>query len=583
MASHYTRFGWDCYVTIAGQDIPSSQLTGNIRISRSESQAALADLTLLPLPGFQAIDYYAGKDVTIDVRTSDGIFRVYTGIVDIPEVDIINKTIVLRCTDRRKELINDQLGNIVSTIGYYSPVIFSAGKDVSDELEARLSTIPYSVDFDVYGQYNITPWLPKESPDYTLTDSDVYRDTPRVELASRGRIVNQINISFQYRYTRLHHMKRHFTWTSPIASNVNLLLQYGYSLTFRQMIADSIQQLGWPLQGAISYTPIWPSGWYGDRAWSTVSFTGTNKTVTDSGDVKSNYRKDEDGEYILDSDGNKVADVRITGGTDYGPLYCMGASWDATTRWTQTITENHSIVVRSLASIDQYEIIEQSETYSTECPYDASAWENYQGYSDTGNGSGTYFIDQALTRSQFNFAAITAINKAKTSILASHRDTKVSINKFLWPQVDLIHTLLIDTDPLVAQGKVYSIEHNMDIMTGEATTEVAISLYRVVSDVVESATPIVLPTVNPGTADPGSGTITLGNHFGEDPTTELARSWNGFVGNRFPIGGLGRTTYTEQFIIDSPPISDSVRQEKNLYSTGTYNIVVPRDDLTIVF
>lgn len=571
IADHVTRNGWDLVITLAGNIIPTNQIHGSVSVARSESQASLANFTIIPPLGLQSVDYYAGKPVTIDVLTPTGTKRIYTGVVDIPELDLVDKKISIRCTDRRTELVNAQLGSVIGSIGYFSPIIFQTVKDTAEELDKRLSTTPYSVDFDVFGNYTLTSWFPKATADYTLTDEDIYLERPIVELASRGRITNKITIDFQYRYERLHHMQRSYRWTSPIASSVNLLLQYSYSLTFKSDVLDAIKAAGWPIRGEITFTPIWPSGWYGGRAWSTVSYIGQ---IVD--------KVDSSGNLVLDASGNPVKEQRISGGTDNGPLYCMGATWNATTRWTQTLTESYSLVVQASQSVAQYGAIEQGETYSADASFETKDWEDYTKYdNNAGQAAISYYINKDTNRLDFSVAVSTALNKARTTILAAHRDTKVTVRKFLWPEIDLKHTVRINTDAVQTKGKVFSINHVMDIGTGEAYTEISISLFKAQgasSDSSYIAHPIAADAVTYPTS-----TITLGNHFGEDPTTEAARSWNGMIGNRFPPGGLARTRYTDQFIVDTPPIPDALRNEKIKSASNTYNVSIPDDSLTIVF
>ncbi len=292
---HLTRNGWDAIITIDGQQVSNNTIIGQIRVERTENAAALAEFTFLPPSGVHNVEAYAGKRVTIDVMIPGSVHRVYTGIIDIPEIDLINKTIRILCTDRRRELINSQLANALSTIGSFSSVIFPDVKDTADELEKRLQTTPASVDFDVYGNYTYTSWYAKSTPDFTLSDSDVYYRQPRVELANRNSILNRVTMSFQHRFERFHHIERNFSWTSPMATDVLKLLRYGYSMTRREDIASAIYAAGWPLKGSITYTPIWPSGWYGVFAWSTVQYTSSNVGKVDS-----------DGDPVLDAIGIQV-------------------------------------------------------------------------------------------------------------------------------------------------------------------------------------------------------------------------------------------------------------------------------------
>lgn len=574
---HLTRTGWDATLVVGGATIPHEQIHGLINIQRNEGGASLMDFTLITPLGLQTPETLTGKAVTMDVDTDEGTFRVYTGIVDICDVDLIEKKITVHCTDRRTELINSTLASVVPTIGIYSATIFGReAKDPADELALRLTTVPQSVDFDAYGNYTLSNLAPKSSPDYVLTGNKIYYRDPKVEFTSRGRITNKVTIGFQYRRSRLWHLQRGYSWVSPIAANWCLFMNSGYTLAQRAMLDSAISGLGWPIRGAVSYTQIPASGWYCGAAWSTVRFTGNTA-----------YLKDADGNYVTDSDGNKIVDAansRITGGTDMRDVFANGVAFQATTRWVQTITENYSMVVQAPQSQTQFGNVEAENSYSGSDDTDYTYWEqDYKTYNNPFNKlDNTYFVDIAANRSEINAAIGTALQIAKTTILSSHRDTRVTIFRSLWPQIDLKHTVQLSSDQLNAKGKVYIINHILDIGTGEAVTKVTLALSRSQGSQADSG--LSIPAIPTNTSLPDSTTIILGNHYGENP--ENHPEWNGRIGNKFvTVPGFitSRSTYAEQFIVDTPVIEDVFRQERNVSGGGTYNVSIPNDLLEIYF
>lgn len=573
------RRGWEAFVTLDGLAIEC--LHANIRVTRSENGASLMELTTIPQPGLQDIDSLAGKNIICDIQTVDGLFRIFTGKVDVPQVDLIEKKITLSCTDNRVELINSTMAGVVSTIGYWSSVIFQPPKNVAEELEQRLSTVPIAVDFDAYGNYSITSKQAKSIADFVLTgippDGVYYRD-PSVEYTSRANITNRVSIDFQYRFARLHHMQKHFSWRSPIADNFCLFLQQGYTHASRTMIEQAALTAGWPVRGNISYTPIHPSGWYcGGIGWSTASTQGTTVPVLDSA-----------GNPLIDASGNPVTETRITRYTDYGPTFADGAEWDATTRWVQTVVENYTLIVSAPQSIAQYGVVNAYSQYASEDTTDTASWEDYQTYNNPYNQiTNNYFIDTATSRSDLNTAIITAINIAKTMILNLHRDTRVNVSRFIWPQLDLRHTVEINATitnggALRARGKVFSIIHNLNTSTGEGVTNIALALSRAQGTQVDSG--ISVPGIATDTVDYGPSTIVLGNHYGEDPAGHP--EWHGRIGNKvvpnpplFPI----MTTFAEQFIVDTGDIPDALRLDKDKATSANYNVSIPNDLLEITF
>jgi hypothetical protein len=584
IGTHYERNDWSVTVMLNGNQVPNDKLCENIHVERTEGGTATAYFFINgDGSGIQNVESLAGKPITIDVLTPNGNKRIYTGIVDVPELDLIQKKIKINCIDRRTELINSQLPSIIGTIGYWSPIIFGAQpKDTAEELDQRLTTIPYAVDFDAYGNYNLTPKRAKSSPDFTLTGTQIYYANPTVDYTSRARITNKVNIKFQYRYARLWHMQRFFSWTSPIANNICLYLQQGYTLAARSMISAAVNAVGWPLRGQISYGGIQPAGWYcGGIAFSPVRLTGTTTLDVDSS-----------GNPILDSDGKQTSTTTITGGTDFSGVFTNSASWNATTRWAQTITENYFLTVQAPQSQSLYSNVESSNQYSTEDQTDASSWEDYKAYDNPYNQTtNTYFIDNATSRAVLNAAIGTALQIAKTTILNSHRDTRVTFSRFIWNAIDLKHTVTVNSNSaskaakVNATGKVFSIIHDLNMKTGQATTQVVLALSRSIG-MAPSETPLGIPAVPIDNPDPGSTPVILGNHYGEDPTMPAAAAWNGRIGNRLvskPGFLTSLSTYPEQFVVDTPTIPDAVRNELNKNIGATYNVAIPNDTLTVTF
>lgn len=575
--SHTQKFGWDIEsIVIGGAVVPRNQIHGEIEITRTENDACLATFTLITPIGVQNLENYQGKSVTIDGRTSNGIRRVFTGVVDIPEIDIYEEKITLQCTDRRTEILNSNLGTIVNNLGFYSEHVFSKPKDTAELVEQRISTIPYSIDIDAYGNFNITSWTPKSTADYILNDDDVRRATPQVEYTSRGRVINNLSIQFQYRYNRFHHLSRNYSWISPINDNVCLILRDGYTLTSKAMVAAAIQQAQWPIEGEISFTDVWPSGWYtcdGQLVgWSTKKTGGLVNGVYDE---DGNQLKDTNGNFLYSSGANSTFE-------DLTGMFCMAAAWRATTQFAQTITETHTINIKAPQSIAQYGTVTKETNHAITAESDDAAWENYTAFRTVNPGTSNYNIDQDINRTDFNLAVATALAKGRTEILGSHRDTRVTVVVDFWPEVELYNTVLIDTDEIVAKGKVWEIKHNI-LIDGDAKTTLTLVLSRATGSSSDDI--LVVPNKISDTVAYPTGTINLGNHYGEDPSQDGAESWNGFIGNRYITenNNTFKTSFTEQFIVDTPTIPDLLREEKILENTVTYNIAVPNDTLTITF
>lgn len=564
------RMGWDATLVVDGQRIPSDRITGSISISRTESSTALMTVSYFAEKAIQDVSLLIGKTVTLDIQKPEGNFRVYTGLVDDPEVDLIEGIITLQCTDRRKERINSQIGGQLQQIGVYSEILFGEKPlEAFDELEDRLSTTPQAVDFDAYGNIKITPWAAKGSPDFTFTAADVKYDDnePTVEFTSRGSVTNKVDIKFQFRFERFHHWERSFKWESTVKDKISLVLKEGYKYTRRDLVQNAIESAGWPVKGSVSFDPIPASGWYGDFAWSTATLQG-----------KTNVKTDSNGITLQDQFGKARTETRITRSTDFSTILCAGASWTASTRWAQTITDTYSLTLTAPQSISQYGEVQSSNSYAQEAETDGASWENYDVYQSTPGKIGTFFLDEDGERDSAKNAVSVALQRAKVEILGSHRDTRVKFSTQVFPQVDLSNTVQISTPRVTAKGKVFKIEHFLDIRTGDDRTEITIVLSKSTGSATDSD--LISPEAPTDVSTLPQQEIILDNHWGEDPaTTAGSEKWTGLIAN---IQSFNLTTnFSEQFIVEVPEVPDSERVAKEREQVSSYTMSIP-DDLLII-
>jgi hypothetical protein len=564
------RMGWDATLVVGGQKIDPGRITKTISISRTESSTALMTVSYFAERAIQDVSLLIGQSVTLDIQKPNGNYRVYTGLVDDPMVDLVEGIITLQCTDRRKERINAQIGNQLQQIGVYSEILFGEKPDESfRELESRLSTTPEAVDFDAYGNIKVTPWAAKGSPDFTFTASDIKYDNnePTVDFTSRGSITNKIDIRFQFRFERFHHWERDFRWESTVKNKISLVLQDGYKHTRRDLVLNAIESAGWPVKGTVSFDPIPPSGWYGDYAWSTSTLQG-----------ETNIKTNTNGIALTDQFGKVRTETRITRQTDFSNILCEGANWTASTRWAQTITDLYQLTLTAPQSIAQYGEVQGSNSYSQEAETDGASWENYDVYEFTPGQLGTFFIDEDGERDSAKNAVAVALQRAKVSILGSHRDTRVKFSSRVFPQVDLSNTIQINTPRITAKGKVFKIEHFLDIRTGDDRTEITLVLSKSTGSATDSD--LIAPESPTDVSTLPQQEIILDNHWGMDPaTTEGSESWTGLIAN---IRSLNLTTdFSEQFIVEVPEVSDNERKAKEREKTQSYTMSIP-DDLLII-
>ena len=564
--------GWAGILTVGARRIPDNEIDGgdDLVILRTEDSSALMTVTIRPASGVLDLTAYQGKAVTYDLIEAGGITRLYTGVVDIPELDIIDKSITLRCTTRREELINSRYANSSDTIGFYSTSIFADPSDIFQEVEQRLETIPSSLDFDAYNKPHLTAWQPKATPSFTLTNSGVYEESLDFESTHRGRIINQVNIEFVYRYDRNYHWQRNFSWESPIEDTPCLLFIDAYSRVTRDKILAAASGTGWVLKDNVSFGSGIADGWYqcGDL---TLAWTNVNTQFT------TNFQVDELGANVLDENGNPIYESTRTGAIDFTNTFAESATWSGTQRWAQTISETYTVTVKAPQSISQYTTISKDEGHGIESPFDSGVWEDYNAYDNQQPaGDTTYFIDRDTNEDDFNEAYLTVLNRAKTTILSGHRDNKAKFKRGIWAAIDLRHTVALTTTPINTKGKVTNIEHRLNHGTTKDVTTVEISMSTSIGSQSDGA--LVLPSRPSDTVSLPTSTIRLDNHFGVEPKAE----WSGMIGNSTALGGI-RSTYAESFTVDTPAVPEEFRNGRDLSGSATLLVEIPNDTLTLTY
>lgn len=580
----FTGNGWDAVVTLGGLSVPRSQIQ-NIEVTHSVGDNARATVTLNPGSATYNLYSYQGKQLTISARTGTEYKRLFTGIVDIPRVELINEKIILEGISNRETLIRNNLTPYVPTIGYYSSAIFGDPRNVFQETNDRLTTIPFDLDFDGNNNWTLTSWTPKGTADFTLGNNNLYREQqPTVRIESSRDVVNKVVIDATYVYQRLHQLSINYSW-SAAGLDVCEFLTKGNTLPSRSMIQEAAKSAGWAVYN-MGFTELWSGGFYRCNGVS-IGWVNNKQSVVVSSTG------------ALDSRGNVYTASSTTGLSSLNSVLARGAAWAAKTRVAQNVRENYTITVQSPQSQTLYGVRENNQKIDIQSEFDVSQWENERNYNSEFSGTkrkssdaNTYYINSDLNNTDLNKAMIVALNQAKTTILKSHRDTEVMYTTFINPNLALRHTVALNTSRIVTKGKVKTIKHMLNA-EGEATTEVTLLLYRGVGSQVETT---LSPPARPTFVNPSPLTsISLNSRWGQDPSTVGARKWTGYIGNKWITaftGGAGRfgfntdtymTTFQESFVVDVPQVPTDRRQDVVYAVTQSYNVQIPTDNLSVIF
>lgn len=587
-------------------------LCDKITINRQENTASNAIFTFIPPEAIIALDKYQSQKVTILFRTkTDGWQQVFTGFVDVPSLDFINRKVTLQCTDdRNNQIIKLPKANI-ENIGYFSETIFGTPTDQSDELNKRLQTVNANFDFNRFGLPTLTSWTPKTSADFTIRSKDVRQNTnPSVIFSSRKMTTNTVNIVFKYSYQRLHQQSVNIVWPGysdflrdywtvgkpsfPQRSQIQGAANVGNWQLINPTSTSNITAL-WPAQG-FPYsggTIIWQPNQVINSYAPETKFEGYEKDSTGNFVTVGNPPKEVPiYAYVVDKDNNRVMQIVAQTVTDTSSALCRGAQWTSATKFAQTVTEIYNINIVAPQSVTKYGTINSNSNYNLTDGYDTSTWEDS---SIASNVTGNFFIDQATGRANLITALQVAYYKARHDILDVHRDIQVQFQTVgLRSTIDLVHTIDFnvadsrsETSHISAKGKVSTIAHTIDFRTEQAYTDITISLSRSDGSSSTDLFTYTVPTQNPsyiGTPQ----TISLPTHAGVNPdpsVTNGADKWTGWICNReittvtSANRVTARTNYQEQFIVDYPAIPDSLRNEIDYSSVTNLNIAIPNDSL----
>jgi len=268
--------------------------------------------------------------------------------------------------------------------------------------------------------------------------------------------------------------------------------------------------------------------------------------------------------------------------SDYAQSLCQGTIMTLAKRWLQNVTDNHTITIASAASVTQHGLleVEQKHAISAESDPDFTKFDEYKAPIGTEIETRNWLnLDQDAPDSALN----TAMNLAKTRILASHRNNKIAFKCELNPSLDMDKTVRVNHTKAQATGKVSAVTHEIDLLNGSAITtcEIAVYLPNVASQTDDTLTVPASPHTNPTGLTNTLPALTnhLGNQDGapvDDPT------WNGWIANYDFWNGIPPAPefYDTRFSFEIAEVTETDAIE---FSASTsYNIAIPENELVII-
>ncbi len=566
---------WEAIVTLDGTE--QTLLTGVVAVSGGEGEQLLASFQTKPAAGVITVADFVAKTVTIDYADQTQFARLFTGIIDEVEYDATENLLTFLCITNRKDLINAKTrGQLDSEIGgTWSKFIFDEDADSFEYSVDLVSTVLAAYETTPFNQFQLVPFAAKSVADITLNEGDILDGSVLPTFVSRDQLVNNWTLEFDYRYDRLRHRERTYTWdmltktlTEGVFSGFNNwseFLRNPVTLLPRDAVETAIESNGWILKADPSFTDLPPAAYYDGIGWTPKQST-----------------------IFTDAQGRQIRQFK-----DVSAVFTTSADFTLATRFAQQITEAYAITLTAPQSVAQYGSIEERTQRGIRVDFDISSWEDFTAYTDpTGSVSanGDFVIDQdgdALEggRSAFDTAVLAAQAIVKREILDSHRQNYADFDLLLDPSVDLTKTIHVDTTRVQARGKVYQFSHSMVIDGADptATTSVRLAISKATGSQADDAPSVPTPpAVTDATFSPPVKRLGthFGNHFASPPYQDW---WSGYITNfsfqDFISSSLNQ--YPAKFTVDSEKIGDEDRKERKVPAVSTVNIEIPDELLTI--
>lgn len=505
-------------------------LTGELTITMDEGAARLARFTLDPMPG--AIDPYIWIGQPVEINFIDGTTDLlFTGLVHTVDYDIDAGITEFVCSDVLQEAfetVTRAEADKLITAGLWSDKIFRSTRDNWDFAQQKMSTHPGSLDKSPSGTLRVTAWQAKTTPDITYTDAAIDSGTLKIDqLAERRSIVNSVKIKYSSVFQALRQRECHVSWEAeyPSPGNWFQFLEAPFKLPERTAVEAALAD--WTLK-TIEYVDLPDSG--------VISYLGQDRV------------------WILN---------------DYGRAQCQGFNAIVAARWRQDIAIDYTMTVANAASVAQHGLLEVEQNYTVSHKTKGRDADFLQ-FDTYKSPEGVQVVNLAdvdewlsSTQGDDSLPQLVALSIAKTRILASHRQNRISFECALNADIDVDKTVYINHSKLTAKGKVSRVEHRVDVLEGFAITKctIAVTLPQVADQTDDTLSRALTPynTSAPSLVPAGTPPEwpTLSQHVGRTTGIDADDlTWNGWVTNYDSYAGFGDPIIYDpiRMAIESPAI-----------------------------
>lgn len=542
---------WAARVMLGGEDV-TAQITGQIRIERQESSAAIAEFAVWLPPEPIDVAAWTGRAVEIFYRELVGGVWIeeqrFSGWLEQPAFDPRNRIVSCEATDRLQDLVEsmdvEQIDALVG--GRWSTDVYDAvdGRSRWDYAQERLSSFPASLDRSVAGALRITPWLSK-APAWTFGPGTTVDGSLAYDPAKLTDRINKIELSIDYRYSRLRQRNQSWGWQHPDIEGISLdssfcLWRHNTTeLPDVAMMESAVESSGYKMLTGANYLRVPLTGVYCDppAGWQ----------------------------------------------NDY-PDLLLAADFVGGMRWSQPVTEQYRLTVIAPASVAQAGEVLRRDGTAIESEIDrASNWESSTFTSIDGDAHQDALGDWVIEErddARLSDSVLCQVAVAATSILSAHRENHVTWQAptSVTMGMDLVHTLRIE-DRCRAQGKLFSLVDEWDLEGQVALTTLTVAVSRGGG----TGSPLVMPSppaTQPGGS--GGGAHSLPTQLRGRGLMTYDDEMDGFSGNYDEVDvGTPTESFPRRFQVTAPEVPAEHRDEITGERQATFNVAIPDDLLEL--
>ncbi|MFT3758424.1 hypothetical protein [Thauera sp.] len=452
---------WSALVTVGADDV-SARLVGPVSVSVAADAARVAEIAWLPVAALAPLAL-VGQRVSIAFAEQGGSIQLlFSGVVDVPSVDLATGAISCRCTDQAQEIWSATSRTIIDGLvgGRWHPALGDP-KDSFDYLGERIQSVGASWALDVRQQPRVLPW---RSPARTLTvrTADTIDGSLSVDLPSRDQLRTRIVCRLQYRYPLLRYRGVQAQYRQSLA----FFLPWYHNLTGDMLQGPRLWMTTPMVEGAAGSLP----GFDLARLDIEHPSAGTYQTSRPSYSSIPKYESGMDGAYYI---------IR----PDVAPALALGFSARYVARWQQSITHDYTVtVVWPELEAQLGPPVEEEIGASLDAEFDQPDWgrdptvaPHLPDQLGVGDAAVAWQPDGATLADRDELLRA-LLDRAWVRLWSASRSGRVHFSLPCRPDLWLDTAIRLETERLRALGPIVEIEHVLDTGSGRAVSDITLAV-----------------------------------------------------------------------------------------------------------